>query len=194
MQRSEISMINTCLSSAVQLAWASFVLRPTAVMKLYSRISDGASSSSNGNSSRLRTNSYLGLNRWSDRLTIATMSKKSDRHSVLESLDSCLLANHSTTGQLSFSSVQFRNDLSDKRHYKENNGASRRMSHTNVRVGFLKQKCFESTPEGWQRQRRNNVFGQLVPNKGGPETLKTRLPTVDSLKVGTTKLLHGCPI
>jgi len=40
------------------------------------------------------------------------------------------------------------------------------MSNNNVRVKFLKQKCSKSTPEGWQRRCRNNVFWQLVPNTG----------------------------
>jgi len=33
------------------------------------------------------------------------------------------------------------------------NGTNRRMSNNDVRVGFLKQECFELRPEGWQRRR-----------------------------------------
>ena len=71
---------------------------------------------------------------------------------------------------------------------RTNNGASRRMSNNDVRVGFLKQKCLETTPGGWQRRRRN-VFAQLVPR--GQETWKARLSTVDSVKVGTTRCLRN---
>jgi len=62
------------------------------------------------------------------------------------------------------------------------------MSNNDVRVGFLKQKCLETTPGGWQRRRRN-VFAQLVPR--GQETWKARLSTVDSVKVGTTRCLRN---
>jgi len=44
-----------------------------------------------------------------------------------------------------------------------------------VRIWLLEEKGFKSTPETWKCRRRNNVFGQSIPDPGsrnveGPTT------------------------
>ena len=76
---------------------------------------------------------------------------------------------------------------------RTNNGASIKMSNNDVWIGFLKRKCFYNL----SRRRKVGSDGAETTYSGssfqirGPKTSKTRLPTVDSLKVvGVESVQH----
>ena len=46
----------------------------------------------------------------------------------------------------------------------------------NIRVRLLEKEGFKSTPEAWKCWRRNNVFGQSIPN---PRSRNVAGPTTD---------------